>query len=61
MAQRIILVTVQLNITNTEIETITDNDVQTVVSETNYEFGNVGNFHIQSQIYNVETNTHTHE
>ncbi len=50
MANRTIYITVRLDITNDKVETITDEDVQEVINETDYTFGNVSDFEIETEI-----------
>lgn len=50
MANRTVYITVRLDITNDKVETITDEDVQEVINETDYTFGNVGDFEIETEI-----------
>lgn len=50
MANRTVYITVRLDIANDKMETITDEDVQEVINETDYTFGNVGDFGIKTEI-----------
>lgn len=50
MATRTIYITVRLDITNEKADTISDDDVAHVINETDYTFGNVGNFEIVTEI-----------
>jgi len=50
MANRTVYITVRLDITNDKVETITDEDVQEVINETDYTFGNAGDFEIETEI-----------
>jgi hypothetical protein len=50
MANRTVYITVRLDITNDKVETITDDEVQEVINETDYAFGNVGNFELETEI-----------
>lgn len=46
-------ITVRLDITNIKGPEITDNDIQQIISETKYSFGNVGDFEIESEICGI--------
>ncbi len=46
MATKTIYITVRLDIENDKVSEITDDDVQEIISETDYNFGNVGDFKI---------------
>lgn len=50
MVTKTAYITVRLDITNDKVETITDEDVQEVINETDYTFGNVGDFKIETEI-----------
>lgn len=45
-----IYITVRLDVTNAKGIKITDDDIQEIVSEIKYSFGNVGDFEIESEI-----------
>lgn len=53
MANKTVYITVRLNITNDKVDEITDEDIQEVVSETDYNFGNVGDFNVESEICGI--------
>lgn len=46
MATRTAYITVRLGITNDKVNTITDEDIEVVTTETDYSFGAVGDFKI---------------
>lgn len=46
MATKTVYITVRLDIENDKVSEITDEGVQEVVSETDYSFGDVGDFKI---------------
>lgn len=46
MATKTVYITVRLDIENDKVEQITDEDVQELISETDYSFGSVGDFKI---------------
>lgn len=50
MATRTAYITVRFDITNNKADTISDEDVENVISETDYNFGNVGYFEIETEI-----------
>lgn len=50
MAIRTVYITVRLDITNDKTDKITDEDVENIISETEYNFGNVGDFKIETEI-----------
>lgn len=50
MATRTAYITVRLDITNDKTDKITDEDVENIISETKYNFGNVGDFEIETEI-----------
>lgn len=50
MATKTVYITVRLNITNEKADTISDEDVENVINETDYTFGNVGDFEIETEI-----------
>lgn len=51
MAERTVYIKVRLDIYNPKVDKITDEDVDQVISETDYEFKAVGDFLIESEIY----------
>ena len=50
MAIRTIYLTVRLDLSNPDVNEITDDDVEEIVSEVDYEFRNYGNYEIESEI-----------
>lgn len=54
MAKRIVLITVKMEIDNPNLETITDEDVENVVENVDYNFNDVGDFHIKTYIKEYE-------
>lgn len=50
MATKTVYITVRLNITNEKADIISDEDVENVINETDYTFGNVGDFEIETEI-----------
>lgn len=50
MATRTVYITVRIEITNDKIEAITDEDVESVINDTDYNFGNVGDFELETEI-----------
>lgn len=50
MATRTVYITVRLDITNDKTDQITDENVENIISETDYNFGNVGDFQIGTEI-----------
>lgn len=46
MATKSVYITVRLDIENDKVSEITDEDVQTITSETDYSFGDVDDFKI---------------
>ena len=50
MATRTSFITVRHDITNDKTEQITDEDVENIISETGYNFGNVGDFELETEI-----------
>lgn len=53
MATKTIYITVRLDIENDKLDEITDENAQEVVSETEYSFGNVGDFKVESEICGI--------
>ena len=49
MATRTIYLTVRLDLSNPDVDEITDDDVEEIVSEVDYEFRNYGNYEIESE------------
>ena len=50
MATRTIYLTVRLDLCNPDVNEITDQDVDEIVSEVDYEFRNYGNYEIETEI-----------
>jgi hypothetical protein len=50
MATRTVYITVRIDIDNPNLEEITDNDVNEVINESDYHFGNVGDFSLETEI-----------
>ena len=50
MATRTIYLTLRLDLSNPDVDEITDDDVEEIVSEVDYEFRNYGNYEIESEI-----------
>lgn len=50
MATRTVYITVRIDIDNPNLDEITDEDVNDVVSETDYRFNNVGGFILETEI-----------
>lgn len=50
MATRTAYITVRLGITNDKVNTITDEDIEEIIDEIDYTFGNVGDFEIETEI-----------
>lgn len=50
MATRTVYITVRLDITNEKTNQITDEDVENIISETDYNFGNVCDFELETEI-----------
>lgn len=53
MAERVAYITVRLDIANPEIEEITDEQLDNIITEVNYEFSNVGSFEIDTEICGI--------
>lgn len=53
MADRTVYITVRLDIHNPNKKEITDEDVQKVVSQTNYNFDDVGDFSVETEICGI--------
>jgi hypothetical protein len=50
MGTRTIYLTVRLDIGNPNVEEISDDDIEEIVSELDYEFKNYGDYEIESEI-----------
>lgn len=50
MATRTVYITVQLNIDNPNVKEITDEDINHIINETDYEFKDVDDFQIDTEI-----------
>lgn len=50
MATRTVYITVRVEITNPNLSGITDEDVDDVISETDYKFNSVGDFALETEI-----------
>lgn len=50
MATKTVYISVRLDITNEKVNVISDEDVENVINETNYTFGNVGDFEVETEI-----------
>lgn len=53
--KRTVYVTVKMVITNTDNTPISDDDIDYVISETDYDFKDVDNFKIETEITDYET------
>ncbi|MFR9559342.1 MAG: hypothetical protein SNI81_07950 [Rikenellaceae bacterium] len=53
MASRTIYITVRLEIENNKQDEITSDEVQDIVNEIDYDFQNVGDFIVQSEICGI--------
>ncbi len=53
MAEKTVYIIVRLDLSNPKIDEITDEDVQDVIGETDYNFGNVGDFEIETEICGI--------
>ena len=51
MATKTVYITVRLKISNEKVDTITEEDVENVISNTDYTFNDVGDFQIETEIY----------
>lgn len=51
MASRVIYLVVRVEINNTSKEEITDEDVKTITSEVDYEFKDLQDFKLETEIY----------
>lgn len=51
MASRVIYLAVRVEINNTSKEEITDDDVKTIISEVDYEFKDLRDFKLETEIY----------
>lgn len=50
MGKRIVYVTVKMKINNPNKDVITEEDVEEVISNTDYSFGDVDDFHVDTEI-----------
>lgn len=50
MANKTVYLVVRVDISNPNLNEITDEEVDNVISETNYRFGNVGDFILETEI-----------
>lgn len=50
MADRIVYITVRLNISNPSVTEISNEEVDRIISEVDYEFKNVENYEISTEI-----------
>ncbi len=53
MATRTVYITVRLDIDNPNVGEITDEDVDNIISETDYRFGGVGDFSLETEICGI--------
>lgn len=53
MATKTFYITVCLDVENDKINEITEEDIQEIVSEIDYNFGNVGDFKVESEICGI--------
>lgn len=53
MADRTIYVTVRLSISNPDVTEISDEEVDHIISEIDYEFKNVENYQISTEIWDI--------
>lgn len=53
MASRVIYLAVRVEINNTSKEEITDEDVKTITSEVDYEFKDLRDFKLETEIYSL--------
>lgn len=56
MAERTIYVTVRLSISNPGVTEISDEEVDRIISEVDYEFKNVENYQISTEIWDTRNN-----
>ena len=54
MDKRFVYVTVKMKITNPNKEVITDEDIENVINNVDYEFNDVDDFHIDTEIIDYE-------
>lgn len=61
MSKKIVYVTVKMEIDNPNKDIITEEDVDEVFTNTDYSFGDVGDFHIDTEIvdYDVQNENYT--
>lgn len=50
MSNKTVYLVVRVDISNPNLNEITDEEVDNVISETNYRFGNVGDFILETEI-----------
>ena len=50
MATRTVYITVRIDINNPGLDEITDEDVDDIISETDYQFNSVGDFELETEI-----------
>jgi hypothetical protein len=50
MANRVVYISVRLDITNDNVNEITDEMVEDIITETDYHFGNVGDCELETEI-----------
>ncbi len=53
MAARSVYITVRFDIDNPNVGEITDEDVDNIISETDYHFSNVGDFSLETEICGI--------
>lgn len=53
MATKTAYITVRLDITNDKVDKITDEDIQEFINDTDYTFGNVGDFSVETEICGI--------
>lgn len=53
MATKTFYITVRLDVENDKINEITEEDIQEIVSEIDHNFGNVGDFKVESEICGI--------
>lgn len=53
MAEKTVYIVVRLDISNETTKEITDEDVQGIITKTDYHFGNVGDFKIDTEICGI--------
>lgn len=50
MAREIVYLEIRMEIENNDVDEITDEMINDVISNTDYHFGNVGNFQVETEI-----------